>query len=461
MGYFRRNINFATWSCIHRLPRLFVEWWQLKQLQRTISDAYCCVPLYQKLLDEKQVNPSDIKHLSDIVRFPVLNKQVFLQHPIDETMNSSIPNMYIRWGQTSGTTGEPFRFPRTSLTLRFHDLRYLYFSRYRFLVWGGSNINSMVERMRIAQIGTNIDLRHRLLFIPIDDLRSAPERVFFKLNEFKPNLLESVTSILIELGQIQKKLPPRYRVTIPYMYAYGEALSKEQREYLEEAFDAETYAQYGTEEVGAVALQCKKHSFHINEESYLVEILDENDKPLPNGTAGRVVITCFFNNVMPFIRYDVGDHGLIWPENCSCGIPSRCLSIDGRVGGFLTIGQKKFHHIEFHIFMSRLGKNILKYQFVNTRSGKLELRVIPTANFSLTEKVTFIEDFQKEFGFKPDLRITDRIVPLPDGKTAVIIDETHNYNIITGFHGLARGYLHKYKGKSAVDSKNLPADKVR
>jgi phenylacetate-CoA ligase len=42
-----------------------------------------------------------------------------------------------------------------------------------------------------------------------------------------------------------------------------------------------------------------------------VEILDENNNPLPNGQEGRIVITSLFNKAHPFIRYDIGDIGIL------------------------------------------------------------------------------------------------------------------------------------------------------
>jgi phenylacetate-CoA ligase len=49
----------------------------------------------------------------------------------------------------------------------------------------------------------------------------------------------------------------------------------------------------------------------VNSETLFVEILDENNKAVPNGTSGRIVITSLFNKAHPFIRYDIGDIGIL------------------------------------------------------------------------------------------------------------------------------------------------------
>ena len=49
----------------------------------------------------------------------------------------------------------------------------------------------------------------------------------------------------------------------------------------------------------------------MNSETLFVEILDENNRVVPNGTSGRIVITSLFNKAHPFIRYDIGDIGIL------------------------------------------------------------------------------------------------------------------------------------------------------
>ncbi len=49
----------------------------------------------------------------------------------------------------------------------------------------------------------------------------------------------------------------------------------------------------------------------MNSETLFVEILDENNQPVPYGKEGRIVITSLFNKAHPFIRYDIGDIGIL------------------------------------------------------------------------------------------------------------------------------------------------------
>jgi phenylacetate-CoA ligase len=53
----------------------------------------------------------------------------------------------------------------------------------------------------------------------------------------------------------------------------------------------------------------------VNAETCLVEIVDEQNKVLPYGQEGRIIVTQLYNKAMPFIRYEVGDYGILDPKS--------------------------------------------------------------------------------------------------------------------------------------------------
>lgn len=55
---------------------------------------------------------------------------------------------------------------------------------------------------------------------------------------------------------------------------------------------------------------------HIRDELYTVEIVDENDHPVPEGEAGRVVL---YPKAEPDFRFAVGDEARMDTRQCSCG----------------------------------------------------------------------------------------------------------------------------------------------
>ena len=73
-----------------------------------------------------------------------------------------------------------------------------------------------------------------------------------------------------------------------------------------------------------LAQSCKAGRLHINEDIAIVEIVDENDQPVPPGTPGHIIVTDLVKRSTPIIRYRLNDIVTIDPDPnpCSCGSKS-------------------------------------------------------------------------------------------------------------------------------------------
>lgn len=76
---------------------------------------------------------------------------------------------------------------------------------------------------------------------------------------------------------------------------------------------------YGTIETGIIAGTCAEcGNYHAADRHVIVEILDEDNKPVTPGNRGRVVVTPLYNLAMPLVRYELGDFAELGPtEGCS------------------------------------------------------------------------------------------------------------------------------------------------
>ena len=71
-----RNVNSKYWDEeLETLPRAELEKRQLADLQEIVQFAYDHAPYYKRSFDEAGVKPSDIKQLSDLQKFPFINKK--------------------------------------------------------------------------------------------------------------------------------------------------------------------------------------------------------------------------------------------------------------------------------------------------------------------------------------------------------------------------------------------------
>jgi phenylacetate-CoA ligase len=92
------------------------------------------------------------------------------------------------------------------------------------------------------------------------------------------------------------------------------------------AFGAEIVDSYGSQEVGHVATQCPDcGEYHLAVEASRIDILRDGDgRPARPGESGRIVATPFYNYAMPLIRYDMGDYAEAGTANPKCrrGLPT-------------------------------------------------------------------------------------------------------------------------------------------
>jgi phenylacetate-CoA ligase len=130
----------------------------------------------------------------------------------------------------------------------------------------------------------------------------------------------------------------------------SEGLAQSSREYVERVWGARMYMCYGCSE-GAGGMECKfRHGYHLNEFSYIWEILD----PDADGY-GEVVFTTLDRTTMPLIRYRAGDVARLIPERCDCGIITQRLStLRGRTDEVVNVGGESMDPASFESIFAEI-----------------------------------------------------------------------------------------------------------
>ncbi|HSJ01266.1 MAG TPA: AMP-binding protein, partial [Verrucomicrobium sp.] len=84
------------------------------------------------------------------------------------------------------------------------------------------------------------------------------------------------------------------------------------RQRLEERFQCPVLDLYSMNEAGPIAVADPATGGHVLLQPQMyVEILDDNDQPLPPGERGEVTLTGGFNFCLPLLRYRTGDHAAL------------------------------------------------------------------------------------------------------------------------------------------------------
>lgn len=238
-----------------------------------------------------------------------------------------------------------------------------------------------------------------------------------KINEFQPSLLCGYASGIHLLAQ--EKLGGRLDIKPRRIMCAGDPLYPRMRTAITEAFGVQPHDFFGASEAMVFGIECNEHyRHHLFEDWVVCEVLDENVRPVPDGTSGRLCLTNLYNYTQPLIRYVMNDEVVISDDPCACGRPFRILEeISGRKEDFMWFtrsdGSREFIHpivlAEFFV------PGLQKCQFIQSSVDSVVVRAVIEGNRdAVIEPIRDrMNDILSQKGLGADVRIevqlTDRI----------------------------------------------------
>ena len=243
--------------------------------------------------------------------------------------------------QTSGSTALPIRF---YVTRESYEWRTAVMDR--AYAWGGAaeGVKSLhvwprdtTQRSLVQSAKRAAHLKLlRWTFVDAYQQTTEGERAACcaLINRVKPSAIVGYTGVVVELARHVRDhggLAWKARTLV----TAAEGLQPGQRELLQTHLVDQVFVSYGSREFMSIGMECERHTgYHVATDNLWLEVVDDAGRPVPAGTEGRIVITDFHNAATPFIRYEVGDIGVMAPadEVCPCGRPFPLLrSVDGRL----------------------------------------------------------------------------------------------------------------------------------
>lgn len=248
---------------------------------------------------------------------PIMTKS-HLQQPLKERLSNNFSQNTVYINKTSGSSGTPFIFAKDKFC--------------HALTWA-----EIIDRFGSLGISFDSSLQARFYGIPLDYKGYYKERIkdffshryrfpVFDLSEKKlEGILKSFrrkrfdyingyTSSIVLFAKFLKNkdiLLTDICPTLKYCIVTSEMLFDDDKELMEAVFGVPVINEYGASELDLLAFSNKKGELAVNSRTIFVEILDENNKPVPLGNSGRIVITALYNKAHPMIRYELGDSGIL------------------------------------------------------------------------------------------------------------------------------------------------------
>lgn len=322
--------------------KTLVEAVQTRRLHRLLKIANTA-PWWHHYFQSQGVKPGQIQALADLARLSPINRFHIIDVPKDDMRTTPQDDSRIVWRKSGGsTTGTPFVWglSKTATIVRSlahfvnllerNALSFEKMSDYRFHLsfnyphnepeldahkwFSQGNIKTQVAggkyeagfEEKLREMCTRIDSLKGMAVI-----RTTPPMLRFLTQEMK-----------------QRNLKPH----IGMITVVGNILEPGIRDMASSHFACPVIGTYGAREFTGIGYECQddRESYHIFLDRVIVEIVDEQGNPLPDGVEGNITVTCLDNTDMPLIRYQPGDVGTIRTANCTCKNYSRLLSISRR-----------------------------------------------------------------------------------------------------------------------------------
>ena len=387
-----------------------VRWPRLKHLiERAAED----VVLYAEEYARNGVSPRDIRSEEDLCRLPAIKKTDFKRY-LSRHRDHSHKNAVWRAkeGLTSGSTGEPFRF---FLDDAYSVERVAMGNR----IWRWAGVEVQAPKILCAPESARNYYPNLVFLHPhfiqerkedyINTIRASGARLIFGSPLMTFDLLRTIEEAGVN------------DIAFDVAVLGGHAVAPGLRKYFKERFGCEVFEFYAAGETRMIGIECEAHrGLHLQEETAVVEVVDERGLPLPLGKIGRVLVTSLNNQVMPFIRYDIGDIGVMLPGECPCGRTSRRIFVEGRTneGLLVTPDGESLSPAVLRDILDAYFESFQRYQLVQTALQKFTLSLVPTNTYTPAMEREIAAKIKKAVGGSITLTINrrDSIPPLPSGK---------------------------------------------
>lgn len=410
-----------------------IEQNQFVQLRPLLAFARATIPFYRRRLDGAGYVAGMPITPEFWARIPLLRRADVQRHNA-ELCSSSMPADHgpMHETQTSGSTGQPVRVKGTAITrLMWYALTL------RHYAWHIDNLQGKLGVIRaLATSGPGSGQQGQTWGRPFNrlyqtgpsasaDCRQDVATLLEWLDREQPEHLLVFPSTLEAMAlriRAQSRTAPRLKTVI----TTSETLAAPVRALAQEVFDCRIADMYTAQEVGYIALQCPEtDNYHVQSESLLVEILDDDGQPCAPGQPGRVAVTTLHNFASPLLRYLIGDYAVMGPP-CACGRGLPTLErVLGRTRNLIALPDgRRYWPVLYAESWSGIAP-IHQIQLVQKTPERFLVRMHAERELLDSERERLVEVFRKSLGYPFEFdfeQLAERIV-YANGKFDSIVSE--------------------------------------
>lgn len=367
---------------------------------------------------------------------PVLTKEN-LQRPLSERLSKSYSSRSVYISKTSGSSGTPFIFAKDKYA---HAITWA--SNFMRFGWHNINLNTSYQARfygiprdfignKKEKIKDFLSNRYRFSVFDLSDTILEKYLTVFKTKKF--DYINGYTSSIVLFAKFLAKKNIVLKTVCPSLQlcvVTSEMLFENDKILLEKQFGIPVINEYGASELDLIAFQNSNGEWLVNSETLFIEILDEKNAVMPYGQEGRIVITSLFNKAHPFIRYDIGDVGVL--DEKSTVLKPILKSLTGRTNDIAVLPSgKKSPGLTFYYITKSIIEddgNVKEFVIIQTKIDCFEIEYVSDyeLNVAQIEKIENAITLYLEPNLKFNFKRKNSLIRSKNGKLKQFISKISN-----------------------------------
>lgn len=366
-----------------------------KRFLEIFNKAFTSSAYYRNLCKSVGVTSiDDIKHIEDIVKLPILTKDILKKHG-KELLTCKEKGLIKN--HTSGTTGTPLTVYQDWKSV-WREQAYFVCYRKRCGYNYGEPMVSLRGNLGRNDISLKVHVSNTLFLSSYNINENTAETYYQLIEKHHPKAIEGYPSSLYNLALVLRD--KGLECHIPVAFTSSETLHDYQRNLVEKTFHTQIYDHYGTTERTIRLEESFEHDGYFEDPGYGIEEYHDD----------YVITTSLINDTFPLIRYKTNDRVVLKSNTILTHASEPMVKrVEGRSVSFI-IGKDGTKYSDAALtFIFKETHGIRLAQFVQNEVGKIFLNVVPESNFSEKDKDEILKNIDQKIG-KENIDVDFRLI---------------------------------------------------
>ncbi|MFH1426861.1 MAG: AMP-binding protein [Candidatus Kerfeldbacteria bacterium] len=280
---------------------------------------------------------------------------------------------------------------------------------------------------RFAGVALAANMPRRVYNVRLFSVLDPTETVMRQIERFQPHQLVGYASTIADLAE--KTRDRMISLSPKNIIVSGDPLTEMTRHRIEQTWPharlVEIYA--ASESIGIAIRRQDEEEMTVLDDLQKIELLDDKNNEVGTGETGRIVLTNFYNRVMPLIRYEMHDLAVRGSSPTKDSPYSKIRSIQGRLDNPLPITLDDGKKDEIHpiVLSEFFVPGLEKVQFASMKPDEVYVRYV--ADRDLDEEVK--AEFYRLLHHKGAVRSMKAVVQRVDGMKND--EKTGKFHVVT------------------------------